>query len=115
MRASPGVARVLQDRERTLREGIADLRVAWAVHPDDKALSGLIDELTSGSEEVARLWALRDVRVNGRGDKRLRHPVAGPLTVSYEVLAPVQAPDQRLVIYRAADPDSQRVLDAIAG
>ncbi|WP_188194976.1 helix-turn-helix domain-containing protein [Nonomuraea sp. SYSU D8015] len=109
----PGLRDFYRDRERTLREGIADLRAAWAAHPDDAALSELIEELTSGSEEVARLWALRDVRVNGRGKKRLRHATAGPLTVAYEVLAPLQAADQRLVIYRAADADSQRVLDTI--
>ncbi|MFF4614638.1 MmyB family transcriptional regulator [Nonomuraea jabiensis] len=77
-------------------------------------MSDPVDELTAGSEEVALLWALRDVRVNGRGQKRLRHAVKGPLTVGYEVLAPIQAPGQRLVIYRAADTGSQRVLDAIA-
>ncbi|WP_246147938.1 helix-turn-helix domain-containing protein [Nonomuraea turkmeniaca] len=109
----PGLRDFYRDRERTLREGIADLRAAWAAHPDDTALSELIDELTSGSEEVARLWALRDVRVNGRGRKRLRHATAGPLTVEYEVLAPLQAPGQRLVIYRAADPASRRALDAV--
>jgi transcriptional regulator with XRE-family HTH domain len=111
----PGLRDFYRDRERTLREGIADLRAAWAAHPDDAALSELIEELTSGSEEVARLWALRDVRVNGRGRKRLRHATAGPLTVEYEVLCPLQAPGQRLVVYRAADPASQRALDTITG
>lgn len=109
----PGLRDFYRDRERTLREGIADLRAAWAAHPDDAALAELIEELTSGSEEVARLWALRDVRVNGRGRKRLRHAAAGPLTVEYEVLTPLQTPGQRLVIYRAADPASQRALDAV--
>ncbi|MGW0196201.1 hypothetical protein [Nonomuraea sp. NPDC003201] len=52
--------------------------------------------------------------MNGRGQKRLRHAVKGPLTVDYGVTAPIQAPGRRLVIYRAADAGSQRVLDAIA-
>ncbi|GAA3207763.1 helix-turn-helix domain-containing protein [Nonomuraea helvata] len=110
----PGLRGFFRDRERALRESIADLRASWAAHPDDKALTELIDELTTGSEEVARLWALRDVRVNGRGQKLLRHSTKGPLTVDYEVLAPLQTPEQRLIIYRAADPASQGVLDAIA-
>ncbi|MCK2220918.1 helix-turn-helix domain-containing protein [Actinomadura sp. ATCC 31491] len=108
-----GLRAFYRDRERTLREGIADLRAAWAAHPDDAALAALIEELTAGSEEVARLWALRDVRVNGRGRKRLRHAEAGSLTVEYEVLTPLQAPDQRLVIYRPADPASRRALEEI--
>ncbi|TDD09929.1 helix-turn-helix domain-containing protein [Nonomuraea deserti] len=110
----PGLGTFYRDRERVIREGIADLRAAWAAHPDDTALSELIDGLTSGSEEVARLWALRDVKVNARGRKRLLHATQGPLTVDYEVLAPLHSPDQRLVVYRAADPASQRVLDAVA-
>jgi transcriptional regulator with XRE-family HTH domain len=103
-----------RDRERVIREGIADLRVAWSAHPDDKALAGLVAELTLQSEEFARLWAQRDVRVNGRGSKPLLHPRFGLFTVEFEVLAPIQNPDQRLVIYRSADAESQSVLDTVA-
>jgi hypothetical protein len=52
--------------------------------------------------------------VNGRGRKPLCHPRLGPLAIRYEVLAPPQEPDRRLIIYRAADPASQAVLDVIA-
>ncbi|MGC5014736.1 helix-turn-helix transcriptional regulator [Streptosporangium sp. DT93] len=103
-----------RDREPVIRECVADLRAAWAARPDDAYLEALVAELTSGSEEFARLWARHDVKVNGRGRKRLLHPVAGPLSVDYEVLNPLGDPDRRLVIYRAADPASQTVLDAIA-
>lgn len=41
------------------------------------------------------------------------HPRVGPLTVNFEVLTPLQNPDQRLVIYRAADTASQAALDTI--
>lgn len=102
------------DRDRAIREGIADLRAAWAANPQDAGLAALVEELLTRSSEFARLWALRDVKVNGRGHKPLRHPEVGPLTVAYEVLAPLQDPDQRLIIYRAADPASQVALDGIA-
>jgi transcriptional regulator with XRE-family HTH domain len=101
------------DREQVIREGIADLRAAWAAHPDDTALAELIDSLLAQSEEFARLWAQRDVKLNGRGYKRLLHPDVGPLTIQFEVLSSLQDPDCRLVIYRAADPDSQAALDAL--
>jgi transcriptional regulator with XRE-family HTH domain len=101
------------DREPMIRETIADLRAAWAAHPDDTALTNLITTLQAGSEEFARLWALRDVQIRGRGHKRLLHPTGGPLTIQFEVLCSLQDPDQRLVIYRAADPDSQSILDSI--
>jgi transcriptional regulator with XRE-family HTH domain len=103
-----------RDRERVVREGIADLRAAWAAHPEDTALGELVEELTSHSTEFARLWAKRDVKVNGRGLKPLLHPRVGPLTVEYEVLTPLQDPDQRVIIYRAADTASQAALDTIA-
>jgi transcriptional regulator with XRE-family HTH domain len=102
------------DRERTIREGIADLRAAWAAHPEDKVLADLVDELSSCSPEFVRYWALGDVRVNARGRKPMLHPRAGRLTVEYEVLIPMQDPDQRLIVYRAADAPSQLALDAIA-
>jgi transcriptional regulator with XRE-family HTH domain len=101
------------DREQVVREGIADLRAAWAAHPEDTRLAERIEQLRAGSKEFDRLWAERDVLVKGRGQKRLRHPVVGRLTVRYEVLAPLQDPDQRLVIYRAADEDSQSALDSL--
>ncbi|MFI0410449.1 helix-turn-helix transcriptional regulator [Actinomadura sp. 3N508] len=109
----PAMRGFYRDREQIIREGIADLRAACAAHPDDGALSDLVAALTSGSEEFVRLWARRDVRVNGRGHKRLQHPKAGPLTVEFEVLAPLQDPHQRLVVYRAADPASQAALDTL--
>jgi len=102
------------DRERVVREGIADLRAAWAAHPEDTALRELVEELTSHSAEFARLWPQRCVRVNGRGLRPLLHPRVGPLTVEYEVLTPLQDPDLRVIIYRAADTASETALDAIA-
>lgn len=109
----PALSDFYRDRERVIREGIADLRAAWAAHPDDTALGELVGQLISRSEEFSHLWAQRDVRVNGRGQKPLLHPKVGPLTVDFEVLTPLQNPDQRLVIYRAADAASQAALDTI--
>lgn len=103
-----------RDRERVVRERIADLRAAWAAHPEDTALGELVEELTSHSTEFARLWAQRCVRVNSRGLTPLLHPRVGPLTVEYEVLTPLQDPDQRIIICRAADTASQAAMDTIA-
>ncbi|MFE0022798.1 helix-turn-helix transcriptional regulator [Amycolatopsis sp. NPDC059021] len=101
------------DRERVVREGIAHLRAAWAAYPEDAALTDLIAEFMAHDEEFARLWAERDVKVNGRGRKEVRHPDAGTLALDFEVLMPLQDPDQRLVIYRAADEESQAALDRL--
>ncbi|WP_280337363.1 helix-turn-helix transcriptional regulator, partial [Nocardia wallacei] len=110
----PGMREFFADRERTVREGIADLRAAWAAHPDDQVLADLIREFRSRSAEFESLWAKQDVRVNGRGQKTLVHPDVGRVTVAYEALMPLQDPDQRLIIYRAADEASQAALDRLA-
>ncbi|RKT87730.1 Helix-turn-helix domain-containing protein [Saccharopolyspora antimicrobica] len=110
----PEIRERYADRERVLREGIAHLRAAWAAHPDDRALTDLIAEFTAEDEEFARLWAERDVQVNGRGSKVLRHPEAGVLALDFEVLVPLQDPDQRLLIYRAADEESRSALERLS-
>jgi hypothetical protein len=101
------------DRERVVREGIAHLRSAWAAHPEDRALTDLIAEFITRDEEFARLWAERDIKVNGRGHKVMRHPDVGEIAVQFEVLAPLQDPEQRMVIFRAADDESQSALDRL--
>ncbi|MYQ38330.1 Predicted transcriptional regulators [Streptomyces sp. LamerLS-316] len=101
------------DRERVVREGIAHLRAAWAAHPEDQALIDLIAEFTGRDEEFARLWAEGDVKANSRGEKLMRHPEAGDISVLFEVLMPLQDPDQLLVIYRAADAGSRAALDRL--
>ncbi len=107
---NPAMRGFYPDREQILREGIADLRAAWATRPDDAELAGMIAGWRSDDADFARLWELRDVQVNSRGDKRLCHPVGGPLTVSYQVLHDAT---HRLTVYRAADAASQVVLDRI--
>lgn len=106
----PGMRDFYVDRERVVREGIAHLRAAWAAHPDDAALTDLITEFASHDEEFARLWNERDITVDGRGRKEMRHPEVGAVTVDFEVLIPLPDPDQRLVIYRAADEESRAAL-----
>ncbi|WP_433474136.1 helix-turn-helix transcriptional regulator [Spirillospora sp. CA-142024] len=101
------------DRERVVREGISHLRAAWAAHPEDRALTDLIAEFITRDEEFARLWAERDIEVNARGRKVMRHPDVGVVAVDFEVLMPLQDPDQRLVIFRAADDESRSALDRL--
>lgn len=101
------------DRERVVRDGIAHLRAAWAAHPQDQALTDLIAEFTAGDEDFARLWDERNVKADGRGSKVMRHPDVGAVAVHFEILTPLQDPDQQLVIYRAADGGSQSALDRL--
>ncbi|MEU5265832.1 helix-turn-helix transcriptional regulator [Amycolatopsis sp. NPDC021455] len=102
------------DRERVVREGAAHLRAAWAAHPQDRALTGLIAECAH-DEQFARLWGERDVAGTGRGSKVLRHPGAGVIAVDFEVLVPLRDTDQRVMIGRPADEASRAALRSSAG
>ncbi|QZL06680.1 helix-turn-helix domain-containing protein [Streptomyces sp. BHT-5-2] len=77
------------------------LRRELGRYPDDPALIGLITELTARSEEFRRFWARHDIRDKGFGVKQLNHPVAGPLTLSYESLLVAADPEQVLVTHHA--------------
>ncbi|WP_392668428.1 helix-turn-helix transcriptional regulator [Streptomyces sp. LN785] len=109
----PEVREYYVDRERVVREGIAHLRAAWAAHTDDQVLNELITQCINHNEQFARLWDQRDVKINGRGHKVIRHPDAGEIAVDFEVLVPLQDPDQRLLIFRPADDDSQAAMDRL--
>ncbi|MFW5418521.1 helix-turn-helix transcriptional regulator [Nocardiopsis sp. CNT-189] len=109
----PEIREFYVDRERVVREGVAHLRAAWAAHPEDRALTALIAEITAHDEEFARLWAEGDVRAGGRGHKAMRHPDAGEIAVHFEVLMPLQDTGQRLMICRAADEGSRAALDRL--
>ncbi|MFE5112042.1 helix-turn-helix transcriptional regulator [Streptomyces sp. NPDC056663] len=101
------------DPERVAKEGTAYLRAAWAAHPEDQVLNELITQCITHNELFARSWAQRDVRINGRGHKVIRHPDAGEIAVHFEVLMPLQDPDQRLMVFRAGDDDSQAAMDRL--
>ncbi|MFG2616983.1 hypothetical protein ACGFXC_05115 [Streptomyces sp. NPDC048507] len=62
---------------------------------------------------MPQLWSKREVTVNGRGRKVLRHPVAGAINVDFEILLPLQDPELRQLVYRAADEESRASLDLI--
>ncbi|MFJ6664633.1 helix-turn-helix domain-containing protein [Streptomyces sp. NPDC091383] len=102
------------DRDRVLREGVAHLRAAWAAHPDDRVLAGLIARFTTHVDGFAHRWAEQDVKGNGRGSKEIRHPDVGPIAVHYEMLTPTQDPGQRLMICRPADERTEAAFDRLA-
>ncbi|GHE48983.1 helix-turn-helix domain-containing protein [Streptomyces griseoaurantiacus] len=77
------------------------LRMDAGRHPDDPRLSALVGELSVKSEEFRRLWAEHDVKEKSHGVKRMRHPLVGDLTLSFETFRLVDDPDQSFVTYHA--------------
>jgi len=62
------------------------LRAQAGRDPYDKALTDLIGELATRSQEFRHRWAAHDVRLHRTGMKHFRHPVIGDLHLTYEVL-----------------------------
>ncbi|KZF01660.1 transcriptional regulator [Rhodococcus sp. EPR-157] len=81
------------------RAAVESLRFDVGNYPDDKGIKNLIDELTSHSTEFRRWWSENRVYQRTFGSKRLRHPLVGELTVSYETLTMPGDPSQTLFVY----------------
>jgi transcriptional regulator with XRE-family HTH domain len=101
-----GARRLYVDWDDAGRDTVANLRLAAGRHPDDPELATLVGELSMKSEEFRRWWARHDVREKTHGTKRLRHPIVGDLTLSYESLAIAADTDQMLITY-TAEPGSE--------
>jgi transcriptional regulator with XRE-family HTH domain len=88
--------------EVAFREGVVtQLRSAQAAYPSDPGVTGLIDDLRTGSAVFARLWDRHDVQTPPPLRKTFRHTAVGPVTVDCDALA-ITERDQHLVLYTAA-------------
>ncbi len=91
--------------EKLAADAAATLRMAVGEYPRDRALMALVGELTSRSRAFATAWASHDVRQHRTGAKRLRHPVIGDVTLSYESMQLTADPGLVLNAY-TAEPGS---------
>jgi hypothetical protein len=74
------------DWERQAQDVVAMLRTEAGRSPHDKALSNLIGELSTRSENFRTWWAAHNVRFHRTGVKRFHHPAVGDLTLTFEAL-----------------------------
>ncbi|MFB7600302.1 helix-turn-helix transcriptional regulator [Streptomyces sp. NPDC056160] len=92
------------------------LRAEAGRYPHDKALRELVGELSTVSTEFRTRWAAHQVRIHHGGVKRLHHPEAGPLELTYQPMdLPMSAREAHsLTIYIAepgtADDDRLKLL-----
>ena len=86
---------------------VADLRNAFARHPEDEELRSLIDDLRRLSQRFAELWERRPVAGAHARRKTFRHPEVGEITLDCEALA-VQGSDLIVIVYTAppGSPDA---------
>lgn len=93
------------DWERTAADTVARLRTEAGRNPHDKALSDLIGELCTRSEEFSIRWSAHNVRFHRSGFKAVHHPVVGHLHLSFEVMGLPADPGLSLIVY-SAEPGS---------
>ncbi|MCF6522072.1 helix-turn-helix domain-containing protein [Streptomyces sp. JJ36] len=97
----PATRDLYTDWAQKAADTVAWLRMDAGCHPDDPRLAALIGELSVKSPEFRRLWAAHHVQDKAYGTKELHHPLAGPLTLSYEALRLPADPGQELIVYHA--------------
>ena len=87
--------------ERIGHDAVAILRAEAGRNPYDKALTALVGELSTRSEDFRRLWASHDVRLHRTGTKVFHHPVVGTLELGYEALVLPADTGLQLNVYTA--------------
>ncbi|MFC3997790.1 helix-turn-helix transcriptional regulator [Nocardiopsis sediminis] len=101
----PQAAALHIDLDAMRREVVAKLRADSGADPDEPRLCGVVQDLRDGSPAFRGLWEEREVREQPHGIHRLRHPVAGELTLYFEKMPLPADPGQTLLTY-AAEPGS---------
>lgn len=87
------------------------LRAEAGRNPGDRALSDLVDELATGSDDFRARWARHNVLFHRQGEASFQHPSAGRLTLGYQDLDLPADPDQTILVFTAeAGSRSERAL-----
>ena len=84
---------------------VAILRTEAGRDPHNRALTDLVGELATRSEDFRTRWAAHDVRLHHTGIKRFRHPVVGDLAVGFNAMEMPADPGLTLTMY-TAEPGS---------
>jgi transcriptional regulator with XRE-family HTH domain len=80
---------------------VGSLRKEAGRDPYDRALSDLVGELSTRSEEFRGRWAAHDVKYYRSGAQPFHHPIVGDLTLNYDALEIPADPGQTIVAYTA--------------
>jgi hypothetical protein len=79
--------------------------------PYDRALTDLVGELCTRSEDFRTRWAAHDVRLHRTGIKQFHHPAIGDLDLNFENL-PISA-DDGLTMTLLSAPEGSASDDAL--
>src|SRR5580704_9478622 len=95
----PRATAFYRDWSKAADDTVAILRTQAGQDPHNRALSDLVGELSTQSEEFRARWAAHNVRQHFTGTKRVRHPVVGDIELAYEVFDVSADSDLRLIVY----------------
>lgn len=108
----PAAQSFFREWDKVANDTVALLRAEAGRDPHDRALSDLIGEMSTRSDDFRVRWAAHDVRTHNTGVKKLHHPVVGDLDLPYESLPLEHGSAASLVTY-LPEPDSPTA-DALA-
>jgi transcriptional regulator with XRE-family HTH domain len=72
--------------DRVARDCAQALRIEAGRNPYDRALTDLVGELSTRSEEFSQWWAAHDVKLHRTATKTMHHPVIGDIELTGEAL-----------------------------
>ena len=95
----PHATTFFREWDTVANDTVAILRAEAGRDPYDRALSDLVGQLSTRSEDFRRRWAAHDVRIHATGIKLFHHPVVGDLDLPYESLPLAPGSSTSLVAY----------------
>jgi transcriptional regulator with XRE-family HTH domain len=95
----PARREMFSDWKKASRLMVAKFRADSARNLGDPSFDELEQALRKSSPEFCAAWKKHEVARHGEGRKEINHPVVGPMSFEHAVFNPVEAPDQRLVLY----------------
>ena len=100
------------DWSKAADDAVAILRTQAGQDPHNRALSDLVGELSTQSEEFRTRWAAHNVRQHFTGTKRVRHPAVGDIELTYEVFDISTDSDLRTVVHHTTRLDERGCSEA---
>lgn len=97
----PRAQRFYRHWEADARQIVAILRAEAGRSPYDKALSGLVGELSTRDDFFRKLWGAHDVKVHRTGSKSVHHPLVGDLDLTFESMTLASHPELSLLAFSA--------------
>jgi hypothetical protein len=111
--ASPSHRASIPNWDSDARAMLARFRIEYGRHRDDPAFHDLIERLQLASAEFSQWWPAQNVSVPPTKSKRFEVIGAGAIELEQSIFLVEDAPDMRLVVYSAIDPDSARKVELL--